>query len=219
MRFGPISFSEDTEVTEPISAMGPLVARGNLFASHISTNGPCSIAGNLELDDLLRVNGPLSVKGSLVLHKGAVAKINGPTKIYKGIIGGVVRINGSLRSKYIESRSITINGPITIEQDIAAEEEVNIGIHRSIKIREEDLITVGGLIEAPIVRIKNKSRVFSPGKIIKKTLGLQDKFVRTIILEGLKIKADILELEGIELENCDLDQVTKIVTFDFEEQK
>ena len=217
MRFGPITFSEDTELTEPISAMGPLVARGNLCASHISANGPCSIAGNLELDDLLRVNGPLSVKGSLVLHKGAVAKINGPTRIDKGIIGGIVRINGPLRSEYIESRSLTVNGPITIEQDLAAEEEINIGIHRSSKAREKDSISIGGLIEAPVVRLKNQSRAFSPGKIIKKVLGLQDKFTRTMILEGLKIKADLLELEGIELENCDLEQVTKIVTLDYEE--
>ena len=104
MRFGPITFSDDTELTEPISSMGPLVARGNLFASHISANGPCSIKGNLELDDLLRVNGPLKVKGSLVLHKGAVAKINGPANVGKGIIGGIVRINGPLKSEYIESR-------------------------------------------------------------------------------------------------------------------
>ena len=217
MRFGPVTFSEDTELSEPISSMGPLVARGNLYANHISANGPCSIAGNLELDDLLRVNGPLKVKESLVLHKGAVAKINGPAKVEKGIIGGIVRINGPLRSEYIESRSITINGPVTIEKDIVAEEEINIGVHSSNWSREKQPISVEGIIEAPIVRLRNRSRAFSPGKIIKKALGLQDKFVRILVLEGLKFKTDLLELEGIELENCNLDQVTKIVTLDDEQ--
>jgi hypothetical protein len=190
------------------------VARGNLMATHITTNGPCTVSGTFELDDLLRVNGPLIVKGALILHKGAVAKINGPVRIEKGIIGGVVRINGPLKAEYIESRSIMINGPLTVEQDVVAEEEITIGVGRSSKMREGSSIQVGGTIEAPVVRFKNYSRVMSPGRIIKKVLGVQEKFIRTNVIEGLKIKADILELEGIELENCDLDQVTEIIKLD-----
>ena len=215
MRFGPIKFSGDTELTDSITSFGPLSAGGNLFGSHITVNGPCSISGNLELDDLLRVNGPLIVKGSLVLHKGAVAKVNGPASITKGIIGGEIRINGPAKSEYIESRSIKINGPLVVEQDVVAEDEIIIGVGRSSKNREGGTISVGGTIEAPLVRLKNYSRSISPGRIIKKVLGVQEKFIGIVVLKGLKIKADVLELEGIELENCDLDQVTEIVQLDF----
>jgi hypothetical protein len=214
MRFGPITFSDDTELTDSITSFGPLVARGNLLATHITTNGPCTVSGTFELDDLLRVNGPLIVKGSLVLHKGAVAKVNGPANIQKGIIGGVVRVNGPLKAEYIEARSIKINGPLTVEQDVVAGEEIVIGVGRSSKMRKGSSINVGGIIEAPVVRLKNYSRALSPGRIIKKVLGVQEKFIRETMVEGLTIKADILELEGIELENCNLDQVTEIVRLD-----
>ena len=48
MRFGPTVFSNDTELTQPISSLGPLTARGSLYATEVKVNGPCVIGENLE---------------------------------------------------------------------------------------------------------------------------------------------------------------------------
>jgi len=211
MRFGPTSFSDDTELTQPITSFGPLVARGNLYAPQITTNGPCSIGENLEIDISLKVNGPLVVKGSLTCHKEASAKVNGPVNISRGIIGGNIKINGPLKANYVEAKSFKVNGPLTVDEDLIAEESIVIGVGRSSKGGEYQSVSVGGLIEAPVIRIKNYSTMFSPAKFIKKVIGLKDKFERVIILEDLKFKADRLELEGIELENCDTSKVGEIL--------
>ena len=211
MRFGPISFSDDTELTKPITSFGPLVARGNLYAPQIKTNGPCSIGENLEIADSLKVNGPLVVKGSLTCHKEATAKINGPVKITSGIIGGKIKINGPLNARYIEVSAIKVNGPLSVEEDVIAEETIVIGVGRSSKGRETQWVSVGGKIEAPLIRITNYSSMFSASKIIKKVIGLKDKFERLLTLENLTVKADRLELEGIDLDNCDLTQVKEII--------
>ncbi|MHA2389666.1 MAG: hypothetical protein ACXACW_13185 [Candidatus Hodarchaeales archaeon] len=171
MRFGPTSFSDDTELTEPITSYGPLVARGNLYATQITTNGPCSIGENLEIDISLKVNGPLVVKGSLTCHKEASAKVNGPVKISSGIIGGSIKINGPLIANYVEARNFKVNGPITINKDLIAEENIVIGVGRSSKGRESQSVSVGGIIEAPIIRLTNYSSMCSPAKIIKKVIG------------------------------------------------
>lgn len=211
MRFGPTSFSDDTELTNPLTSFGPLIAHGNLYASQITTNGPCSIGENLEIDFSLKVNGPLVVKGSLTCHKDAAAKVNGPVTINKGINGGKIRINGPLKTQYVEANSFKVNGPLTVDEDVIAEENIVIGVGRSSKGREVQSVSVGGIIEAPQIRITNYSSRFSAAKIIKKVIGLRDKFERVLILEGLKFKANTLELEGIELENCDTSEVGEIV--------
>ena len=218
MKFGPTSFTDDTELTKPLTSFGPLVAKGNLYASEIKTNGPCSIGKNLEIDLSLKVNGPLIVKGSLTCHKEATAKVNGPVTINNGIIGGEIKINGPLNARYVEVISFKVNGPLTVEEDIIAEENIVIGVGRSSKRREVSSVSVGGFIEAPHIRIKNYSSMFSAAKIIKKVIGLKDKFERTLILEGLTFKAKTLELEGIELENCDVSMVGEIISSTPEEK-
>lgn len=211
MKFGPTSFSDDTELTKPLTSFGPLVARGNLYASEIKTNGPCSIGENLEIDLSLKVNGPLVVKGSLTCHKEAAAKVNGPVNINNGIIGGKIKINGPLKARYVEVNNFKVNGPLTVEEDIIAEENIIIGVGRSSKGREGQSVSVGGVIAAPVIRITNYSSMFSAAKIIKKVIGLKDNFERVLILENLKFKANKLELEGIELENCDTTEVGEIL--------
>jgi hypothetical protein len=210
MKFGPTTFSDDTELTKPITSFGPLIARGNLYAPQIKTNGPCTIGENLEIGESLKVNGPLVVKGSLTCYKEASAKVNGPVTINSGIIGGDIKVNGPLKSNYVEARNLKVNGPITVNEDLIAEENIVIGVGRSSKGRENQSVSVGGIIEAPVIRIKNYSSMFSPAKIIKKVIGLKDKFERVLILEDLRFKADRLELEGIELENCDTSLVGEV---------
>ncbi len=211
MKFGPTSFSDDTELTQPITSFGPLVAKGNLYAPQISTNGPCSIGQNLEIDVSLKVNGPLIVKGSFTCHRGASAKVNGPATINNGIIGGTIRINGPLSTRYVEVESFKVNGPLTVTEDLIAEENVVIGVGRSSKRREKQSVLVGGVIEAPTIRITNYSSMFSATKIIKKVIGMKNKFDRVLTLEDLTFKADTLELEGIELENCNTSEVGEII--------
>ncbi len=211
MKFGPTSFSHDTELTEPITSFGPLVARGNLYAPKISTNGPCSIGENLEIGEALKVNGPLVIKGSFTCHKDASAKVNGPVTINGGVIGGKIKINGPMKSRYVEVSSLKVNGPVNITEDIIAKDSVVLGVGRSSKSRENQSVEVGGVIDAPHIRITNYSSMFSPAKIIKKVIGLKDKFERVLVLEDLKFKAKTLELEGIELENCDTSEVDEII--------
>jgi hypothetical protein len=211
MRFGPTAFTDDTELSQPISSFGPLLAKGNLYAPQISTNGPCTIGKNLEIDVLLKVNGPLIVKGAFTCHKGASAKVNGPVSIKGGLIGGNARINGPFNARYVEVESFKVNGPLDVAEDLIAEESIRIGVGRSSKVRVGQSVKVGGVIEAPIIRIKNYSSMFSATKIIKKVIGLKDKIERVLVLESLSFKADRLELEGIELKNCDTDQVKEII--------
>ena len=78
MRFGPTSFSDDTELTEPISSLGPLTARGSLYANIVKVNGPCVIGENLEINESLKVNGPLTIDGTLTGIADANIKVNGP---------------------------------------------------------------------------------------------------------------------------------------------
>lgn len=212
LRFGPTSFPDDTELTEPISSFGPLTASGNITATIIKVNGPCTIGENLEIDTSLKVNGPLSIKGTLTCLGEATAKINGPVNVKKGIISGYIHINGPLSSRYIEVIKLSVNGPLQIEEDVVAEEEIVLGVGGSSRIRSGDYYDIGGMIEAPVVRISNFSSKYSASGIIKKIFGLKEKYLKTVVLEDLRIKAKLLELEGVELENCDLNQVDEIVS-------
>jgi cytoskeletal protein CcmA (bactofilin family) len=211
MKFGPISFSEDTELNEPVSSFGPLVARGNLYATQIKTNGPCSIGENLEISDYLKVNGPLSVKGTFTSKKEAVTKVNGPVTVSQGIIGGKLKINGPIKAKYLEVKSVKINGPVRVQEDLLAEEEIKIGLGGWSQNRLNRYLDIGGTLEAPHIQLKNYSSGLSAAGIIKKVFGLKEKYKRIATVENLKIKAKTLELEGVELVDCDLTEVGEII--------
>ncbi|MHA1979346.1 MAG: hypothetical protein ACW98I_20765, partial [Candidatus Hodarchaeales archaeon] len=111
----------------------------------------------------------------------------------------------------VEVSTIKVNGPLIVKDEVLAKENIVLGVGRSSKSRMDQSVSVGGVIEAPTIRITNYSSMFSPVKIIKKVIGLKDKFERVLILEDLKFKADSLELEGIELENCDTSEVGEII--------
>ncbi len=213
MRFGPIAFKHDVELTEPVSSFGPLIARGNLIAyASIKVNGPLSASKNLEISASLKINGPMTVGGSLICQKDANAKINGPVRIKKGMIGGVVRINGPLEASYVEVTKLSINGPVSIQEDIIAEEEIFFGVGYTRK-RHFD---IGGVIEAPLIHIKDQSSKYSVSGIVRKIFGLNAKYNRSIIIEGLTIRTKLLRLEGVELENCDIqsDEIEHIDSLD-----
>ncbi len=202
MKFGPIVFSDDVELTESVSSLGPMIARGNLISSaSIKVLGPFSVSENLEIGLSLKVNGPLTVKGSMICHNDATAKINGPAIVRKGIIGGEVRINGPLNAKFVEVVNLSINGPVNVEEDIIAEEEIVFGIGFS----QKNPFDIGGVIEAPVVHLLNHSSKYSVSGIIRKVIGLNSKFERIRVIEGLKIRTKLLKLEGVELENCEID--------------
>jgi hypothetical protein len=211
MRFGPTSFSNDTELTQPISSLGPLTARGSLYATEVKVNGPCVIGENLEINTSLKVNGPLTIKGTLTGIDDAHIKVNGPVKVQKGVLGGNVRINGPLKSGYLDVTRLSVNGPLRVEEDVVAGEEISLGVGSGSRIHSDSYIEVGGFIEAPVVRISNYTSKISASGIVKRIFGLEEKFIRTVVLEDLRIKTKLLELDGVELENCDLDQVDEIV--------
>ncbi len=211
MRFGPTSFSGDTEVKTPISSFGPLTASGNLYATQIRVNGPCTVRENLEIESSFKVNGPVVIKGSLTCLENATAKVDGPVKIGNGLLGGEIRINGPLSAKYVESVSLSINGPVTVNEDIIASDELSFGIGASSIRRDGNYLDIGGIIEAPVVRMTNYSSKYSVAGIIKKVVGLKSKFEKVVVLQNLTIKAKLLELDGVELEDCNLDEVEEIV--------
>jgi len=217
MRFGPTSFSDDTELTQPISSFGPLIARASLYATVIKVNGPCVIGENLEINKLLKVNGPLTIEGTLTCIADTNIKVNGPVKIKKGVIGGTIRINGPVKSEYLDVTSLSINGPLQVKEDVIAGNEINLGVGSGSKVHSGSFIEVGGVIEAPVVRINNYTSKISASGIVKRIFGLEEKYIRTVVLENLRIKTKLLELDGVELENCDLDQVDKIVHIHDEE--
>jgi len=143
MRFGPVVFQEDTELTEPFTSVGPTTAKGNLAAY-------------------------------------------------------------SIKAKYIDTTDLGINGPVTVEGDIQATDEIKFGVGYSNQPKNFD---IGGVIEAPIVHFKNHGRFGDqiPGfRTIKKVLGLTSSSEK-ITLEGLKIKTKLLRLEGVEIINSEID--------------
>ena len=220
MKFGPTALSGDKELTEPISSFGPLVASGNIKASVIKVNGPCTIKKNLDIDHSLKVNGPLVIKGILTCIDEATTKINGPAIVKNGIVGGNIRVNGPLTSRFVEVTKLSVNGPLAIEEDVVAEEEISLEVGMSSRAQWDDYFDVKGMIEAPVVRISNFSSKYSASGIIKKIFGLSDlkeKLERIVVLENLTIKAKLLELEGVELENCNLELVDEIVTIQTKE--
>lgn len=201
MKFGPVVFSEDVELTESVISFGPIITRGNLISNaSIKANGPLSVSENLEIGLSLKINGPMTVKGSMICQNDATAKINGPATVRKGIIGGKIRINGPLNAKFVEVVNLSINGPVSVEEDIIAEEEIVIGIGYS----QKNPLEIGGVIEAPVVHLINHSSKYSVSGIIRKVIGVKSKFERIRIIEGLKIRTKLLQLEGVELENCDI---------------
>lgn len=204
MRFGPVVFQEDTELTEPFTSVGPTTAKGNLAAYSIKTNGALIVKQNLDIESKLEVNGPLIVNGTFSCFNECKAKINGPVTIKKGIIGGFLHVNGPIKAKYIDATDLGINGPVTVEGDIQATDEIKFGVGYSNQPKNFD---IGGVIEAPIVHFKNHGRSGDqiPGfRTIKKVLGLTSSSEK-ITLEGLKIKTKLLRLEGVEIINSEID--------------
>lgn len=210
--FGPAVFREDTELTDSFSSMGPLTAKGNLKGIKIKTNGPLQAYENLEIVEQLKVNGPLVIKGTLSSSDQAKIKVNGPVNVDNGIIGGKIKINGPLTSSEVDSVSLRINGSISVREDVIAREEIYIAFGFTSK---KNVVDVGGVIEAPLVHLKNHDKFSNmiPGfKTIKRVLGLQSKYEGTITLEDLRIRTNKLILEGVEIINSEIqaDEIQEI---------
>ncbi|MHA2246814.1 MAG: hypothetical protein ACXADY_17855 [Candidatus Hodarchaeales archaeon] len=205
MRFGPAVFRDDVELDRSLTTFGPATAKGNLTAlASMKVHGPCVIQGALTIEESLAVNGPLKIGKSFVCREDSQIKINGPVTVGQGIMGGNIRINGPLSAQFVESVFLNVNGPIRVEEDLFVEEEIKFGVgHRTSRT---PFIDVGGIIEAPIIHFKSYAGKFSPGGVIKKIFGIQPKYNRgKIVLEGLTIRTKLLRLEGVELENCEIE--------------
>lgn len=205
MRFGPTVFQDDAELDKPLTTFGPATAKGNLTAlGRMTVHGPCVIRGTLKIEEALRVNGPLNIDKSLICKENSPIKINGPVTVGKGIMGGKIKINGPLRAQFVKSVVLDINGPIHIEEDLIAGEEINVGVGH--QTGRTPYVEVGGIIEAPTIHFKSFAGKFSVGGIIKKIFGIQPKYNRgKVVLEELSIRTKLLQLEGVELENCEIE--------------
>lgn len=204
MRFGPVVFRDDVELDRPLTTFGSATAKGNLTALNMKVHGPCVIRGTLKIEESLAVNGPLKINQSFVCGEDSKIKINGPVTVRQEIIGGNIRINGPLSAQSVESVFLKVNGPIRVKEDLIAEDEIKFGVgHRTSR---KSIIEVGGIIEAPIIHFKSYAGKFSPGGVIKKIFGIRPKYKHgKVVLEGLSIRTKLLRLEGVELENCDID--------------
>ena len=216
MRLGSAVFQEDTELDEPFSIMGPVIAKKKLKAFSINSMGPMTIGSDFEVKSFLKVNGPLKVGGTFSCDIDCKARVNGPLKVGKGIIGGSMRVNGPIKAEYIDIYYLKVNGPVNIVKDIQVKEEIIINIGYSSKTNNP--ISVGGLIEAPIVYFKSSGKFSDriPGyKTLRKVFGLNPKYQHKIVLQNLRISAEVLRLQGVEIIDSEID-VDKIEDLDTE---
>jgi cytoskeletal protein CcmA (bactofilin family) len=120
--FGPINVSGNLTVRS-IKSMGPTIVGGSIAADFIRTNGPLQIGDKL-VANRLKVNGPLTVNGACKLNS---AHVNGPARITEGMsVVEHLQLNGPIAAESITARSITLNGPVDIENSIAALEQITI---------------------------------------------------------------------------------------------
>lgn len=191
MKFGPHVISEENAVEEDIKVNGPLKVHHNLKIKRLVVNGPVKIGKTLEIEKegSLLVNGPISIENNL-LCKGE-ARVNGPLRVKNEINGGLFKINGSLESSNLNVISIIIKGDVDIVNDFIAKEFIELSIS------PKAILNIGGLIEAPIVILRARGEK-NLGSIVKSLIGMKDKTI--INLSGIKIKTDLLQLYGINVE-------------------
>ncbi len=209
-KIGPAVFKQDTELTESIEVFGPATARGNLTVHSMKVLGPMNVAETLEIESSLSINGPLLTKGSFISLKEAKNQINGPLTVRKGIIGGVLSVNGPLKAEYVDVQELYVNGPLNVKGDVQAEDLIKIGVgHSSVN----QYLEVGGVIEAPTIYLKNYGRKVPGLGAITKIIGFNITNKRVVTLENLRIRTKVLKLKGVKLWNCDI-QADQIIDYD-----
>ncbi|MFW9854774.1 MAG: hypothetical protein ACFFFG_06920 [Candidatus Thorarchaeota archaeon] len=201
---GPTIFQEDTVLTEPLIGNGPLRAYGNLKGPSFRINGPFDVESNIEVQENLRVNGPSVIHGSLICHLQSRIRINGPLTVHQGIKGGFLRINGPLSTRFAEVGGLQIHGSVEIEDDLKATHEISITLGH---LKAKKKLRVGGIVSAPYVHIKDPGSWINliPGmRIFRRTIGLRSVSRSKFQIRNLRIFADRLVLEGVELLECDI---------------
>ena len=133
----------------------------------------------------------------------------------KGILGGMLKINGPLKAEYVDVTELIVNGPITVSGDILESDKIRFGIGFTLS---EEYFRIGGVIEAPQIHFKNHGKLGDriPGlKTFKRIFGVQSKYSGIITVENLRIKTNHLILEGVKIINSDI-QAEKIEESDID---
>ena len=208
-KFGPAVFKEDSILSEAVEVFGPASAKGSLTVHSIKVFGPLTIKESLDVESSLNVNGPLVIKGSFINLKETRTQINGPVVAKKGIIGGIHNINGPLKADYVDVKELHVNGPLTVNGDVIATEVITIGLGHSSK---DKYLDIGGVLEAPIIYLKNYGRKIPGLNAITKILNISINNQRKVVLEHLTIRTKVLKLKGVDLINCDV-QADQIIDY------
>jgi len=219
-KIGPLIFKGDYEnLDEDLSALGPIVANGDLIVRSTKSMGPTTVKGKLAAefisvngplvvkDELIanhiKVNGPIKVKGDCLITEG---RINGPLLVTKAVkVVEHLRINGVLKAEKAIGKVLEINGVVDVEGELAATERISIGLtgnDASKTLRAE-------VIKAPIVEIRHRQSFFP--RILQLLLGkggqqMELLDVRTpieadhVILDGIKYNG-LLKSENVTLLN------------------
>jgi cytoskeletal protein CcmA (bactofilin family) len=163
--YDSVEFHEDIVIAEDVLLKGSSKALKNLETKSLT------IKGNLEVGHELRCGEDLSVDGSIVVGKQ--------------IRANRIEIKGKVRADAIHGTSIAIKGKITVQQDLQAEESINL----LLQPKKEDCI-IHGRIVAPniILEIGGSFTKWSlVGPRILKRLGKRSHFKKIFTITGLSI--------------------------------
>lgn len=160
------------------------------------------IIGNLKVKNslILLKNGSLEIHGLVDVFNDFIcdgkALITGPCKIKGEIQGDNIIIKASLEADSINVKNLSVVGNLTVRNNIVATESIVLRLSSSTKIN------VGGYLEAPEIILKAKTQ-----KQIKNSLFKLLRLSRElpIIVRGIKIRGSILRLDGIRVEESDIE--------------
>jgi hypothetical protein len=154
----------------------------------MNVKGLLAVTSNLEVKSQLFVKGPAYI-GEFFRGYRFIAKLNSSCKVVKMIEGGTIEINGFLKAESISVENLVVNGSVDVKGNICASNDIRVDIRHASNLK------VGGVIKAPLIRFTNS-------KAQKRFWGLyrtKPRPSRVIAIEGLKIQAEILVLEGVNI--------------------
>ena len=192
MKFGPRTFSEETDLAEPLSTYGPVTTSSNLSVPSMKVNGPVTIGGTLDVfEGSLSINGPVTITGDLITTDDS--KINGPCEVKGAIFSSFIKIRSSLKAGSLDGRVFWLPSKVNVKNDIIASESITFNVGSRPKI------SVGGIIEAPEITFKKSFR-FNLLRKGMNLLALRKRQKSDVIISDLNVKADRLYLNGVEIE-------------------
>lgn len=191
----PIISNNDIDV-ESFKRFASYIDIKSLRAKEIEIIGTTNIKNSL----ILLQNGSLEINGLANIGKDFVCNgkglINGPCIIKGDITGDNVIFKSSLKTNSINVRKFSVSGDLHTNNDVIASESIVLRFTTSTEI------FVDGYLKAPEIILKAKTQ-----KQIKDSLFkiLRISKESPIVVRNMKLKGNILRLDGIRIENCDVE--------------